>query len=605
MSSFSTPSFGALFATPPAARYQGVSASALHLTMPDGTRIALDVMLPASRGAQERLPALLIMARYWRSMQLRLPDPPNRAWQGPREPVADFMLARGFAMVIVDSRGSGASFGVSRHPWSPEELSDYAEVAQWVSQQDWCNGKLGAFGISYEGATALRLAGLGVPGVRAVVPQEIEFDVYSDVALPGGIFNQAFIKAWHASNSLLDQGKPSPLFPWLARWVVKGVRPVDADRPQGTLLAEALAQHRANTDVYAAISGITYRDDPFGNTGATLNDFSVQAHLPALEASQTSLFSWGSWLDGATAEATLGTFNSLTNPQIAIIGAWKHEMTAHASPFVKAHAKPEPSQQAQWSALAQFFQQHLVDETPLQGKRLFYTTLGDETRWTLTETFPPPNSHLQAWYFQAGQALAPHVPSSEMGTTDAYSVDFSASTGKRNRWHTQMAQPVVYANRASADKRLLCYTSAPLSQDLEITGYPVLTLYVAASHPDPAFFVYLESVDERGVVRYLTEGQLRGIHRQLSDEAVPYWTGLPKRSYQRADAAPVPVAEMLAYTIGLQPISALVRRGHCIRVALAGADAETFARIPQQGTVNWQVGRGGVHASHIQLPIVR
>jgi predicted acyl esterase len=34
----------------------------------------------------------------------------------------------------------------------------------------------------------------------------------------------------------------------------------------------------------------------------------------------------------------------------------------------------------------------------------------------------------------------------------------------------------VYADRACEDRRLLTYTSAPLMNDLEVTGYPVIHL---------------------------------------------------------------------------------------------------------------------------------
>jgi putative CocE/NonD family hydrolase len=278
-------------------------------------------------------------------------------------------------------------------------------------------------------------------------------------------------------------------------------------------------------------------------------------------------------------------------------------MTRHGSPYQQANAAPNPSQAQQWNAMAQFFGQTLIDDQPPSGKTLFYYTLGAET-WKQTETFPLPNAEMQTWYFQSNGELAPHIPA-EGGAVDHYTVDFSATTGKTNRWHTQMARPLIYRDRATADRRLLTYTSAPLEQDTEITGYPVVTLYVASSEADSAFYVYLEDVDPSGVVRYITEGQLRGLHRKLADSPAPYWTGMPYRTFTRADAAPMPVGEMVELTFGLLPTSALIRRGHRVRVAIAGADADTFARIPSQGTPTWQISRSAVLASCVRLPIVR
>ncbi|WP_370374912.1 CocE/NonD family hydrolase [Candidatus Chloroploca sp. Khr17] len=591
-----------LFAHPPEARYQQIASESRYLALRDGTQLALDLMLPADLPPGTRLPALMIMARYWRSLELRVPDRPGKALIGPREATPDHFLPRGFALVIVDARGTGASTGVCRSPFAPEESVDYAEVAAWVRQQPWCNGSLGAYGISYEGATALRLAAMGVQGVKGVIPQEIEYDVYADIALPGGILNAAFIKAWSDSNNKLDAGKPSDLFPLMARLLTKGVRPVDADRPTRTMLNQALAEHRKNTDVFAALSAITYRDDRFGSSGLTLDDMSVFAHNDGLRKHEVPIFAWGSWLDGASAESVLRLFQTFSQPQIAVIGAWKHEMTAHGSPFQKPGAKPDPLQAQQWAAMTTFFQHTLVDNKPPVGKVLHYYTLGEET-WKQTDTFPLPDTQWQTWYFGANQSLSTAAPT-EAHATDRYTVDFTATTGLTNRWHTQFARPLVYRDRAKQDRRLLTYTSAPLTQDLEVTGYPIVTLHVTSTEDDGAFFVYLEDIDPQGVVRYITEGQLRGIHRRLADTSPPYVTGMPYHTCRRADAAPLPRGEQVELVIGLQPTSVLFRRGHRIRVAIAGADKDTFARIPARATPTLQVARSSVAPSRIVLPVV-
>lgn len=591
-----------LFAHAPEARYEGVVAQSRYLTMRDGVRIAIDVLLPADLPAGVRLPTLMIMARYWRSMDLHIPSPPKRAPIAPRESTADYFVARGFAVVVVDARGTGASFGVCRYPWAAEELEDYGEVVRWIGAQAWSNGNVGAYGISYEGATAQRLIARASDALKGVIPQQIEYDVYADVALPGGVFNEVFIRTWSESNNRLDSNRTSDLFPFLARFVVKGVRPVDADRLKGEQLRAAVAEHQANTDVFHAMSDIVYRDDLFGETGVTLDDFSVFAHNSAFEQRGVPMFTWASWLDGASADAALRNLNTYNSPQIVVIGGWKHEMTAHASPYAaKPGGKPTPTQAEQWAAMAQFFQQTLNLEQPPTGKSLFYYTLGEET-WKHTTQFPLPNVTPQRWHFVAGGELSREQPI--LPATDTYQVDFDASTGITNRWHTQFAKPLNYPNRANADRRLLTYTSAPLTVDTEITGHPVVSLYVASTEPDGAFFVYLEDVDPHGVVRYITEGQLRAIHRRLSDTPPPYWTVTPHRTFKRADAAPLPIGETVLLQFALLPTSVLIRRGHRIRVALAGADKGTFGRVPSTGAPCWSISCGSAGFSHIELPIV-
>ncbi|HRE47304.1 MAG TPA: helix-turn-helix transcriptional regulator, partial [Aggregatilineales bacterium] len=64
-----------------------------------------------------------------------------------------------------------------------------------------------------------------------------------------------------------------------------------------------------------------------------------------------------------------------------------------------------------------------------------------------------------------------------------------------------------------------------------------------------------------------------------------------KRDALLWDAAPLPSEKEVELVIGMQPTSALIRRGHCLRVAHAGADKDTFARIPAVGTPQWKVRR--------------
>ncbi len=46
-----------------------------------------------------------------------------------------------------------------------------------------------------------------------------------------------------------------------------------------------------------------------------------------------------------------------------------------------------------------------------------------------------------------------------------------------NRWQTQSGGgDVICPDRTEADRRLLAYTTPPLNQDLEVTGYPVVEL---------------------------------------------------------------------------------------------------------------------------------
>ena len=131
-----------------------------------------------------------------------------------------------------------------------------------------------------------------------------------------------------------------------------------------------------------------------------------------------------------------------------------------------------------------------------------------------------------------------------------------------------------------------------------------LNLYVDSTHTDGAFFIYLEDVDESGKVTYLTEGGLRAIHRKVSKDTPPYMTPVPYHTFRKKDAMPLVPGEITELKFGLLPTSILIKKGHRIRVAIAGHDKSVFARIPADGAPIISVARNRQHASFIDLPVV-
>jgi putative CocE/NonD family hydrolase len=585
-------------------QYKVATTRSLYVPMRDGVKIAIDVNLPRDLPPGTKIPTVLITARYWRSFQLRL-EQPGKVPMGPRPAIADFLISYGYAVVTVDVRGSGASFGTWQTIFSPTEIEDIGQVVAWIIDQPWSNGAVGAIGTSYEGTTA-ELTAVGHPAaVGAVVPQEIEFDLYTDITFPGGILNEWFIKVWDDTNRQLDGNQVPREWGFTARLFVKGVRPVDGDQDRAQL-QQAIAEHRNNTDVYEAAHGITYRDDPFGSQGVTLDDMSLFRYQDDIERSGAVIFGWGSWVDSAMANTVLRRFINFRNPQRAVIGAWSHNLETHGSPYGKPKAPPVPALDAQWQESLRFFDRHLMgmhDET-VSDKVLFYFTMGEEA-WKMTTVWPPAGSTTRRWYLAQDGQLSQEPPRSESGA-DTYTVDFEATTGKNNRWHTPDGiTPVIYKDRATIDRRLLTYTSPPLIEDTEITGHPVVTLQVASTATDGAFYVYLEDVDERGRVTYVTEGQLRAIHRKVSPAPPPYKMLVPYHSFKKKDALPLVPGEVAELTFGLLPTSVLIRKGHRIRIAIGGHDKDTFERIPAEGTPVLSVQRNSIYASYVDLPIVK
>jgi putative CocE/NonD family hydrolase len=599
--------------------------------MRDGVKIAIEAVLPKNLPSTVKIPTILLQTRYWRFYDMRFPF--ERF-----EPIAEFLrvfTSYGYALVLVDVRGTGASFGVWPYPWSKDEIMDGGEVVDWVVAQPWSNGKVGGIGISYSGATAEFLSVPNHPAVKAVIPRFSEFDVYTDIAFPGGVFNEWFIKQWANVDRLLDENnskefsceinrlmneikaslkgvKLPKAFSTearalrLGRFLVKGVKPVDSDKDRH-LLREAVRGHEKNGSVYELAQEYTNRDDrrEIGDQAFTIDELSSFSFKEDIERSKVAIYSWGSWFDAGIADAVIRRFLTFSNIQRAVIGPWNHGGLYHASPYLPPETLTDPSLLSQWLECIRFFDHYLkgVDNSTMPQKVLIYYTLGEE-KWKTTNVWPPMGCSAQRWYLAANNSLSQKQPQTRSGA-DTYTVDFEATTGKTNRWHTQLGFIVVYPNRAQEDHRLLTYTSPPLTEDTELTGYPIVTLYVASTVADGAFFVYLEDVDEMGKVTYVTEGQLRAVHRRISENPPPYNQLTPYHSFRREDSMPLVPDELTEFTFGLLPTSVLIKKGHCIRIAIAGHDKDTFTRIPAEGTPMITVARNKVQTSFIALPVIQ
>ena len=580
---------------------------ALHIPMRDGVRIAVDVWLPQGIEPGARLPTMIRATRYWRARGFV--DAPTEGDSNFDE--AERWNGSGYALVLVDARGSGASFGIRRFELAEDEWRDYGEVVDWIVAQPWSNGRVGAYGVSYAGNTAEMLAVNRHPAVKAVAPLFNDFDNFGHLVFPGGVLTVGFLESWSNRTRMQDLNDicglarvSGPECDELRREVT-GVKPVDADA-DGALIAAAVAEHEANTVPFGAALEYEFRDDPFGRYDETDvgHRRSPSGHLPRIEESGVAMFIRAGWQDAATVNGTLGRYNTISNPQQVFIGPWDHGARNDADPFRPDDTPVTPDAAARFTELVAFFDEHLKEDGSARTpSEINYYTLGAD-RWTRTETWPPGGLEDVIWYFGADGMLTRDAPS-ESGGEDAYAVDFTATTGTRNRWYTNGGGgDVVYGDRRAEDAKLLTYTSAPMEADTEITGHPVVTVHVASTEADGAFIVYLEDVAPDGTVRYITEGQLRGVMRAVTDDAPLYRKYGPHRSELRADAMPLVPGEVAEISFDLWATSVLIREGHRIRVAIAGADADTFLRYPRDERVPvLSMQRNAAHPSAIILPM--
>jgi putative CocE/NonD family hydrolase len=580
-----------------------------YLTMRDGVRIAIDLWYPADLAPNQRVPTIIRSTRYGRAYQLGYELKALRIFGlDPTLATEEGLNKAGYAVVLIDARGSGASFGSRPIEWSAAEMADLREVIAWIVAQPWSNGKVGAYGVSYDGNTAELAAATGHSALKAVAPQYSDFDPQVHLAIPGGVFNQGFIKAWSALNHGLDRNDLCGAYDvtgvkcLLSKLDFTGIKPVDEDTG-GHEIAAAVAD-RNNADVFQAAQGITYRDDVFGLSGQTIGDVSPYSLRTQIENSGAAMYVWVSWLDAGTVDGALSRYLTFSNPQKLIIGPWSHGGEHQTDPFLPANTPPDPPVEQQLQMLVAFFDKQLKDNGEKPPERgITYYVLGAGV-WKTTATWPPAGVSMQRWYFGADRLLTRAAPTGQAGA-DEYRVDFTASTGTANRWQTQLGGgDVVYPDRAAEDKKLLTYTSEPMQTDVEITGGPVVTLYVSSTETDGAFHVYLEDVAPDGRVTYITEGILRAIHRNVSSEVPPYTMLGPYHSFKRADGAPLVPEEVARVPVQLYTTSVLIHKGHRIRVSVAGHDASLFARYPAEGTPVLTIQHNRVYTSHIDLPVL-
>lgn len=590
----------------PTTPYKGVMRTSRHLTMRDGVKIAIDLYLPKNLKEGDRLPTVLHQTRYYRRTSFNWPF---RWLMESRDilmrPLIHRLVENGYAFVNVDARGSGASFGSRQMEWSPDEVKDGPEVIDWIIQQSWSDGLVASTGVSYNGTAAEMLLINRHPAVKAAIIQYSPFDIYPDILCPGGVRNELFMQTWSSLNAALDRNELASFarqhMGILGGMAIKGVAPVDED-VTGAMLQGALRAHADNYDIYETSLELEFCDDRT-TSGVALNDFSPHAFMGEIEASGVAIYSWSSWYDGAYTLSAIKRFLNVRTPgRRLILGPWDHGGLQNPDPFVRDHK----SRFDHVGEMLRYLDYHLKGiRTGIESEQpVHYFTVGEEA-WKSADTWPPPGFEPTSFYFSEGRELRPAEPAARDGS-DNYQVDYSVGSGRTSRWVSQVNVKQVriqYPDRKQQDAKLLVYTTAPLERDTEVTGNPIITLFVRSTATDAQFFVYLEDVTANGDVYYVTEGVFRALHRKIGEETPLYLVPVPYHSFKRQDAMPLVPGEVAEITFHLQPVSHLFRKGHSIRVALAGADKDNFALVPPSPP-KIEVLRSQAYPSHILLPVM-
>ena len=608
-----------------AADYKDFSKSSTFVAMRDGTELAADVFLPAGGPPSGAFPTIFIFTPYGRSHinpQMTWTQKVALRWAtGTWGPVLDYslkydvrlFLSHGYAVVAADMRGTGASFG-SQFPFSPILADDGKEMIDWIASQSWSNGRVGMTGQSYLGWIQLTVAAKRPKALVCIMPEMIAFEGFTEGVRPGGIDAVAWIDRYSRYlqdlnlNRFAADGSMLPTTPVtdedhdgdLADEIplmkdgsfLAGGPPRYADgKARRGFFYEATREHMANV-LFTAFARKTapYFDTATSGAegGVRFVDGSPGYYLPEIIASGIAVYNVGGWFDGFT-KGTTKLYASLQGKAAARLSIAPR---FHFSPFITAsyvdylHYDGNYAKQISAERL-RFFDFHLKGvrngfdtEPPVN---IYVVNAG----WRAEREWPLKRQVVTPFYLASGGLSA----SPGEDGADGYDVDFAqrSSYGKNevNRW-LMMTTPDGLMDRTLPDKRCLIYQTPVLDRDVEVTGHPVADLWVSSDRTDGDFFVYLTDVDASGRSLYVTEGQLRagwaktypGDDQVLGKFHVQPdlpWHGYRESEYVRNPLAGGTVVEL---RFDLMPTAWVFRKGHRLRVAVAGADAGNFEMNP-------------------------
>jgi putative CocE/NonD family hydrolase len=599
--------------------YSGTMRVSDYLTLSNGTRLAYDLILPTQKDipTDKPLPVLFLYTpylrtfiifdengkdiisdlyrlkwyekaylrvRYWVYDRGNLMDPLFRKkWLGN-------MVKYGYAVVVVERPGTGASFG-KLNPSFEVVAKETDEILNWIAAQKWCDGNIGMYGESWQGAIQLAAASTGNPHLKTVFPAASWIDNYSAIMYSGGVYNKAF----------------SQFFTWSQKFLSSNViTPVDHDK-DGTLLAQAREDRRSaivSEKIAEASRKIPFRDSrsPDGHK-VWIDTMALYPFIDRINRAGIPIYMTTGWYDLCTRDNFL-LYANLTVPKRLVVRPLDHEQVDETQ-FDLGYAAEARRWFDYW---LKGIKNGIMDEPPIH----YYLMGGDKKNaWKVTDTWPPRNQETVRYYFGAGVTgekassnngiLNPSSPAAPEAS-DTYTVDYTTTSSIHSRW-TAVNWTHDYPNMRSNDAKALTYTTPPLEKAVQVTGHPVIRVWLKSDAPDLDMFAYLEEVDDRGNSTYITEGNLRASHRTLGQ--APYDNlGLPYHRHYQNDLAPIPAGEPVELAFDLLPTSYLFRAGNRIRITITCADADNFETPALDPAPKLYLLGDRNHPSSIQLPIV-
>lgn len=485
------------------------------IPMQDGVELKAVALLPEGDGP---FPVLLSFYPY-------LKDSLTGVIFGPW---SRYFASHGYATLLVDLRGTGASGGEPGEPFDvAREGADGAAAVEWARAQPWCDGNVGVYGMSYGGITALSTAARRPAGLRAIATVVGLHDAYRDFFYPGGAERCLGPALWGTTMVALQLAPPA--------------------------VATSAEDHGRWREGLEEVEPYLFpwRDRP------NCDDY-WRTRAVDLAAIEAPTFVIGGWHD-LFPEAFARVYEGIAAERRLLIGPWAHE-TPSSSPTEPVDEMVE---------LRRWFDRWMRGESVAEGEPPVTVYVQGAGVWRQEDDWPPPAAEESRLYPTASGGLGER-PEAEPGAR-RYVAD--PTVGLRAGHQEESGRP---DEQSEDDARAMTFTGEPLAAPLELTGSAEAVLWVALAVGEEAnLAVRLCDVDSSDRSTLIARGRRRVGRRGSSPGSPPAKRG-----------------ELVEVRIELDPCAYALDKGHRLRLSVACADFPNYWPTPESPEIELRTGGG-------------
>jgi putative CocE/NonD family hydrolase len=483
----------------------------------------------------------------------------------------------GYVVVTQDSRGRYDSDG-DYVPFTVEHTGDAEDgydSVEWLSEQPWCNGRVGTMGASYNAWMQWQLAKLRPPHLEAMCAYTIPLEL-TEVDYPGGFRPGRRIRWWLCSMAP-DLRRRHGLGPPHTKQEAEDIWETEHGRWLG------LMPWKDIVDFLPPLLAENSRD---WLANPTSKPWQFDRVHQEVEVPNLDFSGWYDHCNGTMAHLQLMQKNARTesarNATRLIIGPWNHGGLGKRR-FGDIDFGPEAEVDLQHTMIRWFdrWLKDLPNETS-DEPAVRYFVMGPN-KWRSSETWPPTHT-TESQYFldscgnDAGLSGSGTLDASEPAGPGSDEFTYDPRDPVPTLWSRTLFTEPSDRRKLEHRKDILYYRTSPLTEDVEVVGYPEVILYASSSCPDTDFFARL--VDEHpgdGPAIEVCYGMIRARHRN----------GLDVEELLKPNA-------ITEFRIRLGATANRFRAGHRIRLEITSSDFPNHDR-------NHNVGRNDLEDVELQI----